>query len=85
MPPDPPSRHTCLHVREHAFARYYHPATTMFSLSHLKILYETLVTSLALAEPQMWQSRVEIVPFYISIITYSSAELSLRVGLIRTA
>ena len=31
MPPDPPSRHTCLCVCEGAFARYYHPATILFS------------------------------------------------------
>ena len=42
MPPAPPIRHTCLHVREHAFMRYYHRATTMFPPPHLKILYETL-------------------------------------------
>ena len=30
MPPDPPSRHTHLHVRERAFARYYHPVTMLF-------------------------------------------------------
>ena len=32
MPPDPPSRHTHLHVCERAFARYYHPATILFPL-----------------------------------------------------
>ena len=42
MPPDPPSRHTRLHVRERAFARYYHPATMLFS-PQLKILYATLI------------------------------------------
>ena len=42
MPPDPSSRHTRLRVRERAFVRYYHPATTMFSPPQLKILYETL-------------------------------------------
>ena len=30
MPPDPPSRHARLCMRERAFARYYHPTTTMF-------------------------------------------------------
>ena len=30
LPPDPPSRHTRLHVRECAFAHHYHSATTMF-------------------------------------------------------
>ena len=44
MPPDPPSRHTRLHVCERAFACYYHPATTMFIPSQLKIPYETLLT-----------------------------------------
>ena len=42
MPPDPPSRHTFLHVRERAFARYYHPATMLFP-PQLKILYATLI------------------------------------------
>ena len=42
MPPDPSSRHTRLRVRERAFVRYYHSATTMFSPPQLKILYETL-------------------------------------------
>ena len=42
MPPDPPSRYTHSRVCEHAFARYYHPATSMFP-PHLKILYETLM------------------------------------------
>ena len=41
MPLDPPSRHANLCVRECAFARYYHPATILFS-PQLKILYETL-------------------------------------------
>ena len=36
--------HACVSVCEHAFARYYHPATTMFPPpSKLKILYETLM------------------------------------------
>ena len=35
--PTPPSRHTCICVPEHAFVRYYHPAT---------ILYETLIWEL---------------------------------------
>ena len=29
-PPDPPGRHTCLHVHERAFTHYYHPATILF-------------------------------------------------------
>ena len=29
MPPDPPSRHTCLCARVRAFAHYYHPATIL--------------------------------------------------------
>jgi len=31
MPPDPPSRHTRLHMRERAFACYYHYATILYS------------------------------------------------------
>ena len=42
MPPDPPSRHTHISVCERAFTCYYHPATILFPLSQLKILYETL-------------------------------------------
>ena len=43
MPPDPPSRHAPLCVRDHAFARYYRPATILFPPPpQLKILYETL-------------------------------------------
>ena len=42
MPPDPPSRHAYLCVRERAFTCYYHPATILFP-PQLKILYETLV------------------------------------------
>ena len=30
MPPDPPSRHTCLCVCESAFTPYYHPANILF-------------------------------------------------------
>ena len=30
MPPDAPSRHSSLHVHEHAFAHYYHPAKILF-------------------------------------------------------
>ena len=45
MPPDPPSRCAHLHVREHAFARHYHAATTLFPPPQLKILYETLPTT----------------------------------------
>jgi len=46
MPPDPPSRHAHLHVREHAFARLhmrkhafahdYHPATILFFIPNSK-------------------------------------------------
>ena len=43
MPPDPPSRHTHLHVCEHAFTCYYHSATSLFPPPQLKILYETLL------------------------------------------
>ena len=32
------------HARECAFSRYYHPATILFPLPQLKILYETLRT-----------------------------------------
>ena len=42
LPPDPPSRHAHLCVRERAFTRYYHPATILFP-PRLKILYETLI------------------------------------------
>ena len=42
MPPDPPSRHARLHVRERAFARYYHLLPPYFPPPQLKILYETL-------------------------------------------
>ena len=41
--PDPPSRHTCLRMRERAFACYYHLATILFLPPQLKILYETLL------------------------------------------
>ena len=40
VPPDPPSRHTCLHVCERAFRCYYHPAIILF-----KILYKNLKTT----------------------------------------
>ena len=43
MLPDPPNRYAHLHVRERAFAHYYHPATILFFPSQLKILYETLL------------------------------------------
>ena len=44
MPPDLPSRHTRLRMREYAFVRYYHYATILYSSPppKFKILYETL-------------------------------------------
>ena len=46
MAPDAPSSHSSLHVREHAFAHYYHPATILFTPPQLKILYEILIEML---------------------------------------
>ena len=42
MPPDPPSSHTLLRVREGAFTRCYHPVSPP-PPPQLKILYETIV------------------------------------------
>ena len=44
-PQTPPSRHTHISVRERTFTCYYYPATILFSLSQLKILYETLYSA----------------------------------------
>ena len=47
--PRPPSRHECLCVCDHAFARYCHSVTTMFPPLQLKILYEPLLWILNMA------------------------------------
>ena len=48
MPPDPPSRHASVSMRECAFARYYQPATILFPPPQLKILYATLLLTVGI-------------------------------------